>query len=788
MAQTFSTRRAKIFQPLSTWKTDKAPGVLLTLLLICLAAVALYRLGPPKALAADAPPEEFSAARALKKLEGLSQAPHPMGTLEHARVRERLSQELAALGLTPEVQTATGVNSKRSNFPRAGTVSNIVARLKGTGGGNAVLLVAHYDTMPNSPGASDDGSAFVTLLESLRALKAGPALKNDVIFLFTDGEEPGLLGAEAFSDEHPYARDVGVVLNFETRGSSGPAIMFETSRENDWLLDQFAGAAPYPRANSLSYEIYRLLPNDTDLSVFKDAGLQGLNFAFIDGFMRYHSRADNLENIDERSLQHQGSYALALTRRFGNLQLPGEKRGGAVYFDVLGAAVLKYSAEWVLPLTIFTIGLFVALTGYGLRKGRLTVRGIALGVAAFILGFVLTVGVTAIGWLLIATVQRSFRRSLLDDLYQGKLYLAAFSAIGFALMTVVYGWFGRRANAEGLLTGTQLCWVFLLLLVSVLLPGGSYMLLWPLLSSFVAAALFLMISRGRTQSFVGFAALALCSSPAVILLVPMIYQLYVGVGLTFIGLVAVPIAILLGLLTAHFGLLGGTGSRLVPVVAAVTGIVLLVLAAFTFNFDKRHPRYDNVFYALNADTGKAVWASSDTVPDNWSAQFFGVKAERGSVAEFSPIHPGNYLKASAPALSLGTPQARLLDGGDSQGVRTLHLNLAPSYAGAQLTAFLDAKTEVLSAVVNGKKIGGHDPRAKNQAGQPWVLQYWATPAEGFDLTLEVRTTEPVKLALVERSEGLPETPGQSVRPRPDDLIPSPGQTSDATFVSKSYSF
>src|SRR5262245_51527492 len=110
MAQTFSTRRVNIFQSLSTWRTDKAPSALLTLLLICLAAVALYRLGPPKALTADAPPEEFSAARALKKLEGISQSPHPMGTLEHARVRERISQELTALGLAPEVQTATGVN------------------------------------------------------------------------------------------------------------------------------------------------------------------------------------------------------------------------------------------------------------------------------------------------------------------------------------------------------------------------------------------------------------------------------------------------------------------------------------------------------------------------------------------------------------------------------------------------------------------------------------------------------------------------------------------------------
>lgn len=785
MAQTLSTKTVDgVHTPPGA---GAGPTLALAVFLVCLSALSLARLAPPGAVAADAPPEVFSSARALSRLEAISRGPHPIGSGEHARVRAYLTRELAALGVAPEVQTTTVVSARRSNFPRAATVSNVVGRLRGAGGGKAVLLVAHYDTVPNSPGAGDDGSGVVTLLESLRALRAGPALKNDVIFLFTDGEEAGLLGARAFVEEHPYAREVGVVLNYEARGSSGPAIMFETSRDNGWLVGQFADAAPHPRANSLSYEIYRLLPNDTDLTVFKEAGHQGLNFAFIDGFTRYHARTDDLGNIDERSLQHQGSYALALARHFGNLDPPAERAGNVIYSDVLGAAVFTYSARWVLPLTALAAVLFVALTWYGWRKGGLTVRGVALGAAAFTLSLILAAGLAALCWWLIAFVQGRLGRSTQDDFYQSRVYLGAFTALCVAAVTAVYGRLGRGANAGGLLAGAQLCWLLLLALVSVALPGGSYILLWPLLFSLAAAAFFLT-GGGQTRSLTSVLVVALCSSPAVVLLVPMIYQLYVGVGLPLIGLVAALTALLLGLLTAQAALLGGVVSRYVPAGAAVAGLVLLALAAFTFNFDGRHPKTDNVFYALNADTGQATWASADAAPDQWSAQFFGDRVERGPLGDFSPLHPGRYLKAPAPALALGAPQARLLDAGDAQGVRTLNLSLAPQRAGAQLTAFLDARFEVLSAAVNGKKIVAREPRAGTQAAQPWVLQYWAAPAEGFRLTLEVRAAEPVKLVLVERTDGLPEIPGRALRPRPDDLMPAPGQSSDATLVSKSYSF
>jgi Zn-dependent M28 family amino/carboxypeptidase len=297
----------------------------------------------------------------MQHLRVISRSPRPIGSTEHKLVRDYILKELTALGLTPDIQKTTVGVPGRGNVVVAGTVENIIATLKGTGAGKAVLIVGHYDSAPTSPGASDDGSAVVAMLETLRALKAGAALMNDVIFLFTDGEEVGLLGAKAFVDEEPAAKRIGLVLNLEARGYGGPSVMFETSEGNGRLISEFARAVSSPIANSLSYEIYKRLPNDTDFTVFKGAGLEGLNFAYLKGINYYHNRLDSIEQIDEGSLQHQGSYALALARHFGNLDLSSIKENNAVYFNVLSSILIRYDAVWVMPLALLVALLFAVV-------------------------------------------------------------------------------------------------------------------------------------------------------------------------------------------------------------------------------------------------------------------------------------------------------------------------------------------------------------------------------------------------------------------------------------------
>jgi hypothetical protein len=342
-------------------------GLVALLIIGACVLLALRQLNPPPTVNANAPLSEFSSTRAFNHLASIAARPRPIGSAAHTETRNYLLRELSALGLVAEVQKVSGVNRTTGNTISAATVENVLARLKGTTGGLAVLLVCHYDSVPTGPGASDDGSAIATLLETARALRAQPPLRNDVIFLFTDAEETGLLGAKAFVDEHEWSKKIAVVLNFEARGHTGQSIMFETSPNNRLLIAQFAAAAQYPVANSLSYEVYKRLPNDTDFTIFKGQGFTGLNFAYLEGPTHYHTQLDNPQNLDQRSLQHDGSYALSLTRYFGNLDLNQNRLAGdgtkadAVYFNILGFSFVHYSGRWVLLLLCLTLLLLVGV-------------------------------------------------------------------------------------------------------------------------------------------------------------------------------------------------------------------------------------------------------------------------------------------------------------------------------------------------------------------------------------------------------------------------------------------
>ena len=197
--------------------------LLLPIVLFLLGGLALWLIHPPAPRPEDAPPEEFSAERAMRHLSWLAAEPHPLGSPTHRRVRERLVQELEALGLDVRLQRTEVIYdyARRPDVTRMATVTNVLARKPGTrGSGKAVALMAHYDSVPHAPGAADDGSGCIVLLETLRALQHLPPLANDLLVVITDGEERGLLGAQAFVRQHPWAKDVGLVLNFVPIGGS----------------------------------------------------------------------------------------------------------------------------------------------------------------------------------------------------------------------------------------------------------------------------------------------------------------------------------------------------------------------------------------------------------------------------------------------------------------------------------------------------------------------------------------------------------------------------------------
>src|SRR4051812_8617534 len=271
--------------------------------LLALVALSVARVSrPPSPVPASAPDTVFSAERAMRHVDEIAQRPHAMGMPDHDRVRDYITAQITALGVKPQIQAATAVGTR---YQEAGRVENILAYLPGSASsGKALLLVVHYDGVEAGPAAADDGAGVAALLETLRALRARKIpLQQDVIALFTDGEESGLLGAAAFVREHRWAKDVAFVLNFEARGTTGRSYMFETGPGN---LDAVRAlrAAGDVTAGSVFTTVYRTLPNDTDLSELSLLGVPALNFAFADGVERYHTSRDDVAHLNPGSLQH----------------------------------------------------------------------------------------------------------------------------------------------------------------------------------------------------------------------------------------------------------------------------------------------------------------------------------------------------------------------------------------------------------------------------------------------------------------------------------------------------
>src|ERR671938_735923 len=663
--------------PLARAVLSPGPGTnaaIAFLTLLVVAGATLYGalpIGLPDPVPASAPPTTFSSARALAHVRAIARRPHPMGSPTNAAVRDYLVEELSALGLKPEVQKATAVTCcSHSGAFGAGTPQNVLARLDGTAkGGKAFLVVAHYDSVPTGPGASDDGAGVAAMLETIRALKAGPPLQHDVIFLFTDGEEPGMLGARAFVNGHPWAKDVGAVLNLEARGNTGAAHLFETSDDNGWVIREFAKAAPYPFGTSGDAAVYKLSGGNTDLTVFMDAGWAGMNVAYAEGITHYHTRLDTVEELDERSLQHLGSYVLALTRHFGDADLDHTKAPKEVYFN-LPRSVIHYPQGWAIPLTAFVALLFAGVVALGLRRRQLHPGGIALGSLALLASVI----VAALGVYLLWTLIRALHPGGIWALqYRAPLFWIGFASLTVAITAALYVGFRKKVRGANLAVGALLWPLLFAAMAGALFPAGSFVYTWPLLFSLLGVGALFALGDRPASPWYPFAALALSAIPAVLVFAPAVYGVTLIQGLlppfampTF----AVMIVLLLGLLIPHLGLVAKPNAWILPGAAASLGLGLLIAGTLMAGFDARHPKPNNIVYALSADTRTAIWASYDEAPDAWTAQFLGAKPHRGPVTDYLDASQP-LLHSTAPPVPLAAPDVAHLQAGPSDGLTTL---------------------------------------------------------------------------------------------------------------------
>jgi hypothetical protein len=734
----------------------KRIGTALGILLLC--AISILRVArPPSPVPATGPDSVFSAERAMRHVVQIAQRPHPMGTADHDRVRDYIIGQISALGLTPQIQQTTAIGTR---YQEAGRVQNILARLPGRdSNGKAVLIVAHYDGVEAGPAAADDGAGCAALLETLRALRARKEpLAHDIIALFTDGEESGLLGASAFVREHQWAKDVAVVLNFEARGTSGRSFMFETGPGN---LDAARAlrSARDATAGSVYATIYRLLPNDTDLSELAVLGLPALNFAFADGVERYHTSRDDVAHLNPGSVQHHGSQMLALARTFATESLPRPRTGDGVFFDLPLVGLIVYPQGLELPLAIIALALVVAL----LVRDR---SGVGVGILVSIVAVVLSGVVGSI-------VGRFFHG---PALWSG-LSAAAIVLLALSVTTVFYATARRWASPRGLHVGGLIIWLLLAIVLAVRVPGVSYLFTWPLIFASGAA----LLTRGREV------AAWVAAIVTLLILIGFIYGVsVVMLGVTGIGAIALcVVASLLALLLAPLLEMIAGNARLLgaPWLASV-GVLCLIVATLTVRPTADHPLRTALIYAENADESGAWLGTLDGIGDEWTRAALGAKTPQRTPAWTTRLSEGRgrLTGRTVQRVPLPVPISAMIRDTTTSSMRTVLLRVTapPGTTGLVMRA---RGAKVLASSIDGRVVD--TTRYRVHTGD-WIMQYWAVPDSGAIVMLSFAAGSNIDFDLAARRPGLPQIADVRVPPRPPYVVPS--QTGDVSIVYRHWRY
>lgn len=726
------------------------------------AAVAV-RLEPPAPRAASR--TEFSAERAWRVVEelGAGGEPRPVGSAADRRAVEVVAARFRALGYRVEVQEAFACGV----YGVCATARNLLARPPASGAG-AVLLAAHHDSVGAGPGAADDLSGVAVLLEVARALRAGPSTRRPVAFLVDDAEEMGLVGAAAFLDRHPFAREVAAVVNVEARGTGGPSLMFETTGDGPWLGPALR-RLPRPVTGSLFGVVYERLPNDTDLSVFRRRHLPGLNFAFTRGVTRYHTPRDDLAHLSAASLQHQGEHALAAARALADAEdlAPGRR---LAFADLLALGVVSYPARAEALLALAALAGAMGAAARLRRAGAVRLGPVALGTAAALAS---PAAAALAGWLLRVALGAALPRPFVAH---PAPFSAAAACAGLAAAGAAGALFGP-ARARALQAGSAAATAALAVVAGVAFPGAAPPLVLPALATSAALVISARGGAGPARAHLGVALVAVIANglllgPVAWLLTDLLGAMAAPAIAALAALAAMPVAPLLAALLPR--------ARWACAAAPLAAMAAAAAVAAT----RAHATFDDpqrMTIAYHEDAAGARWLVESEAgplpPALRRAAAFG--GERQPAFPWSPLRRA----FAAPAAPAGLPPPRLsvLETAPAAGGRRVRARLASARGAGSVLLLLAPGAEVAAARMEGVEIPPPAPRARRYYGGRVVYGCTTVPPGGVELELTLRGAAPVEAVVLDVAPGLPPGGAALQAARPPDAVPS--QEGDVSVVS-----
>lgn len=725
---------------------------------------------------ADLAPIAFSTDRALVHVKNLSVEPHAVGFPGHGRARSYIISELKKMGL--ETMTQEGYTA--GDWANLSKATNILARIEGSGDGKALLLLSHYDSSPHSSlGASDAASGVATILEGIRAfLEENKTPENDIIILITDAEELGLNGADLFVNKHPWAKDVGLVLNFEARGSGGPSYMLiETNRGNGTLIEEFTKANPqYPVANSLVYSIYKMLPNDTDLTVFREDGdIEGFNFAFIDDHFDYHTALDNADRLDRNTLAHQGSYLMPLLQHFSSADLGNLKSlNDKVYFNLPFFKFVSYPFEWIWPMFFMAVLAFVALLAIGIKKKKLQLKEILKGFLPLFITLAITGAVGYFCWTVVTWWYPGFKDMLHGFTYNGYTYISVYVALSLAVCFYTYHKF-RKTSTPNLLVAPIVLWLVICGLVAAYLQGASFFIVpvYGLLAAFMVT-----INQEEPSPFL----MVFLALPAVLIFSPFIKMFPVGLGLKMMVASTILTTLLFFLMLPFFGQLKSQGR--------LAYLFLFLFFAFGIashihsDFNEARPKPSSLLYIYNADKDAAVWATYDQKLIGWNSQFLDkTRMKPDGETLFSKYRTKLSYIADAPKKNIALPYIETLKDTIVGENRIVELCVTPKRDVNRLDIYTNT-IPLKSAKANQIPLSSYFLENRGHR----LITHYISNNDFTELELSFPKDSILELSFYEASNNLLTHKEFSIPKRPENSIPMPFVLNDAILTIKTLRF
>lgn len=739
-----------------------------------------YTMMPQTYDTEEASVSEFSTKRALEKVKAIAQKPHYVGSKNHEVVAQYLVQELKNLGLQPSIQEGFTMTEKGTLVQS----KNILARIEGSANTKSLLLLSHYDSAPHSYsyGASDDASGVATILESVRAfLHTKTQHKNDIIILFSDAEELGLNGAALFVTQHNWAKEVGLVLNFEARGSSGPSYMLmETNAGNAKMVDGFQnGKTQYPVSNSLMYSIYKMLPNDTDLTVFRESGkIQGYNFAFIDSHFDYHTAQDQYEHLDPKTLAHQGTYLMPLMKYFSNADLKNlNSNEDKVYFTIPFSFV-SYPFSWILPMVIIGFVLLFLLMFVGMGKHVLRLDQIIKGFLPLLGSLIVAGGITYLGWETLLMIYPQYNDILHGFTYNGHDYIYAFVSLTMAICFLFYKNDGKRNPEMNQMVAPLFVWLLINIGIAIYLKGAGFLIL-PVISSTLMLGYFVMTQRSNSVINV------ILSLPTLLILVPFVQMFPIGLGLKILAGSAILTVLCFTLLLPIFGSFSRKGSWAILFFALSIGLFAKAHQSSGYSYGKAKP--NSLVYILNGDTNKANWATYDANLDEWTKGYLGEKPKDASPLNTNKLYSKYGSKytfmSDAPVKNIPKPTIDFVRDSVIGNQRYLKIVITPNRKVNRYDIFNNGKAKLNHLKANGVtsiEVKSNIITKKTNK----ILSYYVVNNLPLELEFSIEVNKKLELNLVESSFDLMQNPAFSMAKRRNWMIPTPFVLTDAIIVTQ----